>query len=528
MLGIMRKYKESIIIKIVFGIIVTTFIGTIFLVWGKGDGDKGPSGFAARVNGTKITLEQYQRSYYNLRNVYEQIYGQSLSPELEKKMGLKKLALENLINATLVRQEAKKMGIKVSKDEVAAAVAATPSFQNNGAFDFALYQQILKANRLTPKDYEEGQKDELMSKKARQQIMDKAQVSDDDALAAFKKQNDKVDLQFVSFSPAEVRSEVKLTEQELATYLQGHQEQFKTPEQISISYLVLDPAKVSGKITVSDEEAQAYYQRNIDRYQGKGGILPYTEVKERAKADALKAKAAKQAYEMAADALNKNIKGADLAAAAKSLGTGIAETPLFTAAAPPATLSGEAAVLKRAFTLKPDELGGPVETPKGIYLIKLKERKPAAVPPLAQIKAQVEKSAASDKAQELAKQKAEAALAAFAKNSSPAKVQETGTFGFSDKSPVIPKIGPSPEIMEAAFSLTAQAPAAKTPFKIGDRWYAIRLKSRIAADTATFQQTKEQLKKAMLPKKQQEVLDAWLKDLKAKAKIETNQALLTD
>ena len=38
MLDIMRKQKESIIIKIVFIVIVLSFIGTIFLVWGKGSG----------------------------------------------------------------------------------------------------------------------------------------------------------------------------------------------------------------------------------------------------------------------------------------------------------------------------------------------------------------------------------------------------------------------------------------------------------------------------------------------------------
>lgn len=60
MLGIMRKYKQSVIIKVVFGIIVFSFIGTIFLVWGRGD--KGlAGGYVARVNGTKITGKNIRR-----------------------------------------------------------------------------------------------------------------------------------------------------------------------------------------------------------------------------------------------------------------------------------------------------------------------------------------------------------------------------------------------------------------------------------------------------------------------------------
>ena len=82
MLSIMRKQKESIIIKIVFVIIVLSFVGTIFLVWGMGSerNGGGKSGYAAKVNGTRITLEEYQNAYQRIRNMYQQIYGQSIPP----------------------------------------------------------------------------------------------------------------------------------------------------------------------------------------------------------------------------------------------------------------------------------------------------------------------------------------------------------------------------------------------------------------------------------------------------------------
>ena len=75
MLGIIRKQKESIIIKIVFIIIVLSFVGTIFLVWGKGsDGmGGGKSGYAAKVNGTKISLAEYQGAYQRIRNMYQAV-----------------------------------------------------------------------------------------------------------------------------------------------------------------------------------------------------------------------------------------------------------------------------------------------------------------------------------------------------------------------------------------------------------------------------------------------------------------------
>lgn len=525
MLGIMRKYKQSIVIKIVFGVIVLSFIGTIFLVWGKGDQTLTPSSYAVKVDRTKISYEQFQRSYYRLRDIYSQLYGAALTPELEKQLNLKKQAIDTLIDAALVRKAAKDMGISVSKDDVQKAVAAIPAFQKNGAFNFDQYLQVLSANRLTPQDFEESQQEELLVKKAQEKVKARAQVSDDEALKLFRKRNDRINILFATVSADDVKGEIKLTDQELTDFLAKNANEFKTPEQVSVSYTVIDPAKLGGAVEVTDADIQAWYQKNIDRYQGKGGILPLAEVRDRVKADAQRSKAAQKAYEVAADALNKNRANADLAAVAKALGTTVAETPLFTAQQPAPPLAGEAEVAKRAFLLKQNELGGPVETGKGIYILKLKERKAAEVPPLAQIRAKVEEKARAAKAVDLAKKKAEEAQAKLAKGDTAGlKLQESGSFAFDPKGN-IPTVGQSPDLMEATFALTDKAPAPQAPLKAGNRWLAFRLKQRTEQNAASFPAAKEAIKKELLPQKQEEELQKWLKELRAKAKIEINPAL---
>jgi peptidyl-prolyl cis-trans isomerase D len=526
MLDIMRRQKESIIIKIVFVIIVLSFIGTIFLVWGKGsDGMGGSSGYAAKVNGTKISLEEYQNAYQRIRGIYQQIYGQSIPAEMERMLGLKKAAMDSLIDNMLVMKEAKSMGIKVSKDEVATAIAAMPMFQKDGAFNFALYDQLLKSNRMTAKDYEEGQKSELLLKKTRQSVKDKTVVTDEDALAQYKKENDKLELEYVAYAPSDVIAEVKPSEADLNDYLQKNQNDFKTPEKIALSYILLDPSSQAAKLTISEEEIQTFYQKNIDRYQGKDGILPLKDVKDKAKEDALRQKTSKQAFELAADTLYKNIKSGDLKLIAGQLNLKIQETQMFQANAPAPALAGEAALIKKALELKLGELGGPVETAKGIYIFKIKERKDAAVPPLSEIKSVVEEKTKAVKAVELAKKKAEDAAKQLAAKAA-IKTQTTGSFGFSATGD-IPSIGASPEMTEAVFKLLAtQAPAS--PFKVGNRWYAVRVKSRTDSPKAEFDKSKEALKKKMLPKKQEEALESWIKELRTKAKIEINQALVAE
>jgi peptidyl-prolyl cis-trans isomerase D len=527
MLGIMRKYKQSIIIKGVFAIIVLSFIGTIFLVWGTGEKGLGKSDYAVKVGRTKISYEQFQENYNRLRNMYQQLSNQPLTPEMEKQLGLKKLAIENVVNTALMRNEAKRTGVTVSKEEVINAIAAIPAFQKDGAFNAQIYHQLLQANHLTPQVFEEGLKEELLLKKVRQQVMDRVSVSDAEALQIFKKQRDRVELSFVSFSPAGVKPLVKLTDSDLNMYLQNHRNEFKIPEQVSISYVLLTPAMVASGLNVTNDDMLTYYQKNIDRYQDKGNILPFEEVKERVRTDALRFKAAKLAYEKAADALNRNLKSADLDAAARTFGLKVEKTSLFALQQPPAPIAGEGDLIRKSFALRQGELGGPVETNKGVYLFKIIEKKPSTLPALAQVRPRVEKLASDEKARELANRKAMEAVALMSQGKTPENLKDTGPFSFSGNGE-IPGIGKSPEIMEAAFALTQAAPVPKVPFKSGETWYAVKLKKRTDTDTKDFPGQKEQIKLGMLQGKREEAVVNWLKDLRNKTKIEINPLLLAE
>ncbi len=527
MLDFIRKKKQSMIIKVVFATIVLSFVGTMFMVWGKGDGNGGGNGsYAARVDGKNISLAEYQHSYEEIRDLYRRLYGESLSPEMEKVLGLRTVALDALIDNLLIRNEAKRMGIAVTKDDVANAISGMKVFQKDGVFNFTIYQDILRRNRMTPEDFEASTREELTVARARDKIKEQVKVTDEEALASYRKNNDSVELEFLSFAPAELLGEVKLTEAELNDFLQKNQNEFRIPEKVSISVVTLTPASLESDIAMNDEELLAFYRKNMDRWQGKDGILPFSEVKEKVRADAIRERAAKKAYEAAVEAIRKNGASGDINAIAAELKARVQDFPLFAANVPPAALAGESGVIRKVFELKQGETGGPVETPKGIYIIKVREKKPAATPPLAEVRRGVEERARLAAASGLAQKKAKDA-AAMMSSGKALKTSSTGLFRYDPKGGV-PGIGVAPAIMEAAFKLTASAPVATSPFVVGDRWYAVRLKQRVEADKATFESSKEEIKKGILPAKHEEALDRWVKELRGKAKIEINQALVTD
>lgn len=525
MLGVMRKYQKSIIIKIMFTLIILSFvIGFVFIIMGRDEWGQSSTDYAVKVNGTKITFQELDQSYERIRRMF----GTTLTPEQEKMLGIKKLALDTLIDAAVIRNEAKHMGLKISKDEIASEIGKIPAFQRDGQFNFEQYQLVLRSARTTPDAFEKSFREDLLMSKARKAVEDKVTVSDDEALKAYKKQRDRVNLVYTSYAPSDVKAEIKITKQDLEDYLKQHEAQYKTPEQVSISYVLVDPSSVVSGLTLSAAEATEFYQKNMDRYRSNGEILSYEQVTDRVKSDALKAKAAKVAYERAAEAVNKNAKTGNIQAVAQMVGTSVASTPFFTANNAPAPLAGDQELIARAFMLKPQEIAGPVETKRGIFIIALKERKPSVVPALELIKPALERAIAEEKGRELAKKKAEDVQAQLAKGSTAGiSLQETGPFGFA-ASGDIPKIGKAPQVMEAAFSLTTAAPSPNAPIQIGSRWIAFKLKDRIEGSTADFQNAKEQIKQLMLPQKQKEAMEQWLGELKKKAKIKVNPVLERD
>ncbi|MFA5517598.1 MAG: SurA N-terminal domain-containing protein, partial [Desulfuromonadales bacterium] len=205
MLDLIRRKQKSILVKVVFWTIIAAFVGTIFLVWGKGadQGSAGDPETAATVNGTRISYNEYQSAYSNLYRLYQDVYREKFTPELEGTLGLRQQALDALVEQTLLRQEAKRLGLKVSQQELVGSIAEIPAFQENGSFSRELYLQVLNAQRLNPEAFETMQKHQLLVEKLREKI--EADVSVDDAAVAqeYRNRNEKINLLFLRFSPAD-------------------------------------------------------------------------------------------------------------------------------------------------------------------------------------------------------------------------------------------------------------------------------------------------------------------------------------
>jgi len=254
-----------------------------------------------------------------------------------------------------------------------------------------------------------------------------------------------------------------------------------------------------------------------------------TETLQEASPEIRKILAVEKAKRAAADAADQDrekvLSGVDFAKLAAERSATVNVTRLFGAGEVLPEIGQSEEFYKNALALDAKGVSPVVEGQASYYLLRLKQRKEPAVPPLDEVKAKIQQTLTANKAQELLTQKANTLLEQVRKEKSIARVAEQNGLKLEDtglfprSAAQVPKIGELSELTKRGVPLSAQHPIADKIYKDKDHAYIIAFKSSEPADLARFAQEKETLKKQVLAEAQQRVLKKFIDNLKARADI---------
>jgi len=396
-LGWMRKQTRSWFVYIAFGVIIIVFV--FFYGW-RGDRERDAT-VVAEVNGEKLSRRQYEQAYENLlmfrRNLSD---NKPLTDEEIQK--LRQQALDDIIERTVMLQEAARLGIAVGLDEIRRQIADTPAFQRDGRFDKELYLRQLAANRMSPAEYEKAMQTRSLIAKLVGSVENTAKLSGGELYELYRMANEKVNLAFIQIDASRYDDAVAVTQEDIASYYEKTKEDFRVPEQVRVRRLVFEPRDYEAGIRIEPEEVEQFYRLNIDRFaQDK-------KVKARHILIALDASGGAEAEEAArkkAEEIKKELdEGKDFA----ELATRYSRDPAT------ASKGGDLGYMERgkmlpgfdeaAFSLKPGEVSAPIRTAKGFHLIKVEAVQEAMTQPLDAVRPFIEGELRREKASESAKQ----------------------------------------------------------------------------------------------------------------------------
>lgn len=458
MLDIVRSKKKSFLIKIAFAVIILSFVIGYTMLTAPTDQRSDPSrDVAARVNGDPISFAAYQSVYSNLYSLYQSIYQGAFDANLERQLNLPRQALQQLIEEQLLVQTAKSLNLRVSTQELVNSIAAYDAFQINGQFNRDRYVEVLSYQRMSPEQFEESQRRELLTQKVREHLQQNVTVSQEDVVTFFHRENDKINLDFVWLTGALVESKVEVTDKALADFFEANREAFRIPERVSLRYLLFDPSRYEADLhTFSEADMDRYYRRNLELFEVEEQVKAahiLLRIDENSDPDTINRR-----RELAQNIRQQLRDGADFSQLAK----------LHSDDAASAADGGDLGYFGRgmmvgdfesaAFALRPGQMSNVVQSPFGFHIIKVTDYIAPGFKPLVEVIDMVKAGLIIEGARQLAYEKA---MDAFNVNRRTADldaaarennlgIKETGFFAIDEP---VNGLGRVSEITNAAFAL---------------------------------------------------------------------------
>ncbi len=249
MLKAMRKNT-----KIVLWFVIAAFIGTIVFAWGmQYTASEKMRNFVAKVNGKKITADEYLFYFDRLARQWEAQNPQSEMPE-DQRVKLHYDAWREVLRNVLMQQQVDRYGLRVTDGEVVEFLQkyyyAVPElmqlevFLTNGQFDYNKYLAIMNSKDPAAGPFwaqiETLVRPKILEFKLSNAVFSTARVSNQDVVNRYKEYNEYYKVKIVQVRSGQFEMQIPpLTQEELKSEFEKNKKKYDLPERAAIKYVRL-------------------------------------------------------------------------------------------------------------------------------------------------------------------------------------------------------------------------------------------------------------------------------------------------
>jgi len=377
MLGILRSAAGTWVAKALLSLLVVSF-----LAWGATTrmvgGVLGGHHAVITAGGTEVSINEYRLAYDRQLSMLSQQYGQRVTQEQAKLLGVDNQVLAQLVSGAVLDEQARKLGLGLSKDRLAELTREDPAFKGpGGQFDRRTFEYLLRQLNMRPEDYLKNRSQVAVRQQIVEAISDGLKVPQTflKAVSLYRGEDRTIDylvLPKTLVQPIEAPSDSALN-----AYFDANKKNYAAPEYRKFSYVRLEPQDIMDPSAVTDQQVRDDYNKNVARY-----TTPEMRTIEQLvfkTPDAAKA------------ALDSLKAGATFDKLVTAEGKTQADTLLGTLAK---DKIADKAVADAAFSLNANEVSQVVQGAFGPVLLRVTEIKPQVVKPLSEVSDQIRKDLA--------------------------------------------------------------------------------------------------------------------------------------
>jgi len=257
MLQDLRENSQGVIAKVIIGFIVAIFALT-GVEWLIGGFIASPP--VAEINGEEITEAQLQ---FNTQNLLASLGGADIDQEL-----LEQIALNQLIEETVLKQSAERAGMIVSSDRVDRAIIENPSFQINGVFDSDLAVRTMASQGYNIPLYRQALSQSMLLGQIANAYSASNFITDSELESIAELTQQTRDFRYVSVTMGTRTLGNAISQEEIQRYYDENPAEFTQEESANINYVVLDRNVIADEIQVDEAEIRAQYDAQRADFEG--------------------------------------------------------------------------------------------------------------------------------------------------------------------------------------------------------------------------------------------------------------------
>lgn len=233
-----RERLTGILAFTILGILIIPFALVGVTQYFTSDGGN----IVARINDTEISFNDFNQSFTNYRRRMQSIMGAAYDPVQFDQLTVRREHLDSLIDQELITQAAVSMGLDVDDDTLASEIRNIPAFQVDGQFNTDVYQNRLLAQGLSPKQFENEMRTQIVASQLPRNISASsiATSAEMDEFVALRDQGRTFGaVMIVAEAPEEAP---QFSDDEILAWYESHTDDFQSEEQVIIEFVELDAA----------------------------------------------------------------------------------------------------------------------------------------------------------------------------------------------------------------------------------------------------------------------------------------------
>lgn len=375
MLDSLRKGANTWVAKLLLLILVGSFA-----IWGISS--RLPNGMGPhaviQVGDTAVSATDYRLAYDRQISILSQQFGTRITKDQAKALGIENQVLAQLIAGAALDEQARRLGLGVSKARVAQLTVDDPAFQGpDGKFDRNQFEYVLRQVGMRPEDYLRNREQVAVRQQIVEAVSDGLKAPDAfyKAVALYEGEDRTVDYLVLPKSLVEPIEDPAADV--LSKWFEAHKAAYAAPEYRKISYIRLQPEDIADESGITDEQVQKDYEENKARYTTPETrkieqLVFASEDAARAASDSLKAGST---FDQVVAAEGKTMADVQIGTLAKD------KVP-------------DPAVADAAFKLQVNEVSPVVKGAFGPVLVRVTEINPQVVKSLDEVKGEIRKQLA--------------------------------------------------------------------------------------------------------------------------------------